>query len=139
MIIKLQLDGDNQSITVASRQFTFDRVFGFESTQMDVYTLAPKQIVEFVLQGYNGKYSVHVIHVTMLVLAHSFIGTIFAYGQTGTGKTHTASGILSHCFAHIFGFIAKSAKNSQFLVRASYYEIYNEEIRDLLVSFNWPN
>ncbi|RWS13830.1 kinesin-like protein kif3a, partial [Dinothrombium tinctorium] len=42
-------------------------------------------------------------------------------------------GILSHCFAHIFGFIAKSANDTQFLVRASYYEIYNEDIFDLLV------
>ena len=62
------------------------------------------------------------------------LGTIFAYGQTGTGKTHTSNGVLNHCFAHIFGFIAKSANDTQFLVRASYYEIYNEEIRDLLVS-----
>lgn len=61
-------------------------------------------------------------------------GTIFAYGQTGTGKTFTSSGILSHSFAHIFGYIAKSGNDTQFLVRASFYEIYNEDIKDLLVS-----
>lgn len=62
------------------------------------------------------------------------LGTIFAYGQTGTGKTFTASGILFHAFAHVFAFMSKSARDTQFLLRASYYEIYNEEIRDLLVS-----
>ena len=61
-------------------------------------------------------------------------GTIFCYGQTGTGKTYTASGILTHAFAHLFGFINKSANDTRFIILASYYEIYNEEIRDLLVS-----
>lgn len=63
----------------------------------------------------------------------NILGTIFAYGQTGTGKTYTASGILTQSFNHIFDFIARSANDTQFLVRASYYEIYNEDIRDLLV------
>ncbi|KAI1309417.1 Kinesin-like protein KIF3A [Halotydeus destructor] len=114
--IAVKIDDSNHTIGVDSRIFAFDRVFGFESTQMEVYTLAAKQIVESVLQGYNG--------------------TIFAYGQTGTGKTFTSAGVLNHCFAHIFGFIAKSANDTQFLVRASYYEIYNEEIRDLLNKAN---
>ncbi len=68
------------------------------------------------------------------LLINTKLGTIFAYGQTGTGKTFTASGILSNSFAHIFDFISKSANDTQFLVRASFYEIYNEDIRDLLVS-----
>jgi Cdc6-like AAA superfamily ATPase len=67
------------------------------------------------------------------LLINTKLGTIFAYGQTGTGKTFTASGILSHSFAHIFDFISKSANDTQFLVRASFYEIYNEDIKDLLV------
>lgn len=61
--------------------------------------------------------------------------TLFLYGQTGTGKTYTHSSIMSHCYAHIFGLIAESHKDSRFLVRASYYEVYNEEIHDLLVSY----
>lgn len=69
-------------------------------------------------------------------------GTIFAYGQTGCGKTHTMigvkndknqRGIIPNAFDHIFGFF-DDANNSQkkFLIRCSYLEIYNEQIRDLL-------
>jgi len=70
-------------------------------------------------------------------------GTIFAYGQTGTGKTYTMEGdreknelkgVIPNSFAHIFGHIAKAAENVQFLVRVSYLEIYNEDVRDLLAS-----
>jgi len=52
--------------------FTFDSVFGPDSTQLDVYNRVARPIVENVLEGYNG--------------------TIFAYGQTGTGKTFTMEG-----------------------------------------------
>ena len=71
----------------------------------------------------------------LLILSNFWIllGTIFAYGQTGTGKTYTSSGILSHSFEYIFDYISKSGNDTKFLVRASFYEIYNEEIRDLLV------
>ena len=102
---------------VDSRQFTFDRVFGFESDHDDLFDGAPKSIVDSAVEGYNG--------------------TIFAYGQTGTGKTFTVSGILERAFAHIFRQIDKSSKDIKFLVRASYFEIYNEEIRDLLVSIKY--
>lgn len=108
----MKVSQDHQSIQVAARQFTFDYVFGLDSTQEEIYTKAAKHIVDCVLQGYNG--------------------TIFAYGQTGTGKTHTSSGIMEHSFDHIFNHISKSAVDHKFLVRASFYEIYNEEIRDLL-------
>ena len=69
-----------------------------------------------------------------------FNGTIFAYGQTGTGKTFTMEGkikkpdlmgIIPRAFKHIFTHI-KSTPNMNFLVRASMLELYNEEIRDLL-------
>ncbi|XP_071040217.1 kinesin-like protein KIF3A isoform X2 [Parasteatoda tepidariorum] len=103
------------------KTFTFDTVFGTDSTQLDVYNLAARPIVDNVLEGYNG--------------------TIFAYGQTGTGKTFTMEGnrdipeqkgIIPNSFAHIFGHIAKAEGDKRFLVRATYLEIYNEEVRDLL-------
>jgi len=68
-------------------------------------------------------------------------GTIFAYGQTGTGKTHTMAGsetdhkqrgIMPRAFEDVFKSIEGDSVKTQFLVRASYLEIYNEEIRDLL-------
>ncbi|CAH8538528.1 unnamed protein product [Schistosoma curassoni] len=103
------------------KQFTFDLVFGCGSKQTDIYNMVARPIVDKVLEGYNG--------------------TIFAYGQTGTGKTFTMEGIRSepelrgiipNSFAHIFGAIAKADANTRFLVRVSYLEIYNEEVRDLL-------
>ncbi|XP_057314746.1 kinesin-like protein KIF3A [Hydractinia symbiolongicarpus] len=101
--------------------FTFDRVFGPESKQTDVYNDTARSIVESVLEGYNG--------------------TVFAYGQTGTGKTFTMEGIrtepnlrgiIPNSFAHIFGYISKLDGETRFLVRVSYLEIYNESVRDLL-------
>jgi len=68
-------------------------------------------------------------------------GTIFAYGQTGTGKTHTMTGVIGdeelrgimpRAFDDIFKNIMGDSDQTQFLVRASYMEIYNEEVRDLL-------
>uniref|UniRef100_H2ZL59 Kinesin motor domain-containing protein n=1 Tax=Ciona savignyi TaxID=51511 RepID=H2ZL59_CIOSA len=89
--------------------------------QVDIYNLTARPIVNSVLEGYNG--------------------TIFAYGQTGTGKTFTMEGvrtvpelrgIIPNSFAHIFGHIAKAEGDTRFLGRVSYLEIYNEEVRDLL-------
>ncbi len=67
---------------------------------------------------------------------------MFAYGQTGCGKTHTMEGkpnppsergIIPNAFQHIFDSIdANNIKGKKFLVKASYIEIYNEEVRDLL-------
>uniref|UniRef100_A0A8C8DI21 Kinesin-like protein n=1 Tax=Oryzias sinensis TaxID=183150 RepID=A0A8C8DI21_9TELE len=103
------------------KKFTFDTVFGPDSKQLEVYNLTARPIVESVLGGYNG--------------------TIFAYGQTGTGKTFTMEGvravpellgIIPNSFAHIFGHIAKAKSDTSFLVHVSYLEIYNEEVRDLL-------
>lgn len=73
------------------------------------------------------------------------LGTIFAYGQTGCGKTHTMmglrdnednKGIIPRCFKHIFGFIDGDTSDRKFLVRCSYLEIYNENILDLLGNNN---
>lgn len=105
----------------SSKTFTFDSVFDSNSTQRDVFNATARPIVDAVLNGYNG--------------------TIFAYGQTGTGKTFSMEGIrdvpelcgiIPNAFDQIFSTINTGNASTQYLVRASYLEIYNEEIRDLL-------
>lgn len=126
----IKLDKLKRAITVVKphataneppKNYYFDNVFDGDSSQLDLYVDTARPIVEKVLEGYNG--------------------TILAYGQTGTGKTYTMSGnpespqtkgIIPNAFAHIFGHIAKAKENQKFLVRVSYMEIYNEEVRDLL-------
>lgn len=103
-----------------SKVFTFDSVYDWNSKQIDLYDETFRPLVDSVLLGFNG--------------------TIFAYGQTGTGKTYTMEGVrndpdrrgvIPNSFEHIFTHISRS-QNQQYLVRASYLEIYQEEIRDLL-------
>ena len=73
-------------------------------------------------------------------MLQGYNGTIFAYGQTGTGKTFTMEGVLDQpdlkgiiprTIESIFNSI-NSMSNQQFLVQVSFVEIYNEEVRDLL-------
>uniref|UniRef100_A0A915P5J0 Kinesin-like protein n=1 Tax=Meloidogyne floridensis TaxID=298350 RepID=A0A915P5J0_9BILA len=106
--------------------FSFDSAFDLNSKQLDVYDEAVRPIVDSVLQGFNG--------------------TVFAYGQTGTGKTYTMEGpsgigkniasdqrgVIPNSIDQIFQHIAQSPPSLQYLVRASFLEIYQEEIRDLL-------
>ncbi|XP_047542256.1 kinesin-like protein KIF3A isoform X1 [Vanessa atalanta] len=112
---------NNVSPPEPPRIYAYDAVFDSNTSQMDIYVQTANPIVEQVLKGYNG--------------------TIFAYGQTGTGKTYTMAGsnsapelrgIIPNSFAHIFGHIAKAKDDEKFLVCVTYLEIYNEEVRDLL-------
>ncbi|XP_034060929.1 kinesin-like protein KIF3B [Gymnodraco acuticeps] len=100
--------------------FTYDSVYDWNSKQIDLYDETFRPLVDSVLLGFNG--------------------TIFAYGQTGTGKTYTMEGVrndperrgvIPNSFEHVFTHISRS-QNQQYLVRASYLEIYQEEIKDLL-------
>ena len=104
-----------------ARKFTFDRIFDWTCTQREVYEGAAKPIVDACIEGFNG--------------------TVFCYGQTGTGKTHTMEGkdepasergILPQAFHHVFDAIDGAPPGADYLVRASFLEIYNENIRDLL-------
>ena len=102
------------------RTFWYDKAYGVDSTQDQVFQETAMPIVESVVQGYNG--------------------TIFAYGQTGTGKTFTMEGdfeteinkgIIPRSFDLMFNII-KTTYNTNFLIQCSYLELYNEEVRDLL-------
>ena len=117
---QIMVRNPKSSDSEATKNFTFDHVFGPVVEQKYIYDTCAAGVVNSVLDGYNG--------------------TIFAYGQTGSGKTHTMEGrpdppnmrgVIPNSFEHIFGHVAASS-DQQFLVRASYLEIYNEEIRDLL-------
>jgi len=66
------------------------------------------------------------------------------YGQTGAGKTFTMEGapdppelrgIIPNAFLHIFEKVALAKEGQQFLVRASYLEIYNEEVSEYIAYF----
>jgi len=103
-----------------SKTFSFDKVFGMYSTQEEVFETMVRPIVDEALAGFNC--------------------TIFAYGQTGTGKTHTMEGIIdSEADAGIVPRSVKTiletleASGSEFTIRVSFLELYNEELQDLLV------
>ncbi|XP_065175869.1 uncharacterized protein LOC135805712 [Sycon ciliatum] len=109
-----------RSITCAkvpNASFTFDHVFDQTSTNSGVFEAIAKPIVQSTLAGFHG--------------------TIFAYGQTSSGKTHTMMGsnrepgIIHLALDEIFNIISESA-NRMFLIRVSFLEIYNECITDLL-------
>ncbi|KAK9827565.1 hypothetical protein WJX74_010806 [Apatococcus lobatus] len=108
------------------RSFHFDKCFGPESGQARLYDQAVSPIVEEVLDGFNC--------------------TIFAYGQTGTGKTYTMEGgdrnsEDGHDLSEVAGVIPRAINqifhhldsiNSEYTVKCSFLELYNEETTDLL-------
>ncbi|KAI4232569.1 MAG: hypothetical protein L6R40_007355 [Gallowayella cf. fulva] len=106
--------------------FTFDRVFDTHSRQADVFDFSIRSTVDDILNGYNG--------------------TVFAYGQTGAGKSYTMMGadiddeeqrgIIPRIVEQMFASILRSPGNIEYTVRVSYMEIYMEKIRDLLVPQN---
>ncbi|OMJ92148.1 hypothetical protein SteCoe_5137 [Stentor coeruleus] len=113
---------NSQSDSAENLKFTFDKVFTPESSQEAVYNFAAKPIVEGVMQGFNG--------------------TVFAYGQTSSGKTFTMSGpdledpitmgIIPRMVNTVFDFISDTDNNTEFTVKISFCEIYMEKIKDLL-------
>ncbi|OXU30307.1 hypothetical protein TSAR_015423 [Trichomalopsis sarcophagae] len=110
-----------------TKKFTFDKVFGPLSKQIDVYNAVVSPLLEEVLAGYNC--------------------TVFAYGQTGTGKTFTMegacndptlhwqadspAGIIPRALSHLFDEL-RTLGAQEYSVRVSFLELYNEELFDLL-------
>ncbi|KAK8984848.1 hypothetical protein V6N11_020161 [Hibiscus sabdariffa] len=97
--------------------YGFDRVFGPATTTRHVYDIAAQDVVSGAMQGING--------------------TVFAYGVTSSGKTHTmhgeqkSPGIIPLAVKDVFSTIQETP-GREFLLRVSYLEIYNEVINDLL-------
>ncbi|CAL8342375.1 unnamed protein product [Boreogadus saida] len=109
------------SFGIKGKPYVFDRVLPPNTVQEQVYDTCAKQIVKDVLGGYNG--------------------TIFAYGQTSSGKTHTMEGklhdhhgmgIIPRIATDIFDHIYSMDENLEFHIKVSYFEIYMDKIRDLL-------
>ncbi|KAI5637348.1 kinesin motor domain-containing protein [Phthorimaea operculella] len=114
--------------TSHNKKFTFDRAFCPNTPQVEVYKEVVSPLIAEVLAGYNC--------------------TVFAYGQTGTGKTHTMvgestgegttwqndplAGIIPRALSQLFDELRIS--NTEYNVRVSYLELYNEELCDLLSS-----
>ncbi|KAK7267545.1 hypothetical protein RIF29_20221 [Crotalaria pallida] len=114
--------------TVANKQvdrvFTFDKVFGPKAQQRSIYDQAISPIVNEVLDGFNC--------------------TVFAYGQTGTGKTYTMeggmrnkggdlpaeAGVIPRAVRQIFDIL--EAQKADYSMKVTFVELYNEEITDLL-------
>ncbi|CAM6086375.1 unnamed protein product [Calypogeia fissa] len=107
---------------VNGQNYSFDHVFGTDAKNGDVYDGLAKGVIMSSLDGFNG--------------------TVFAYGQTSSGKTYTMKGtptdpgIIRLAVHDVFGHIRQMTDNREFLIRVSYMEIYNEEINDLFAPEN---
>nr|XP_021188785.2 kinesin-like protein Klp68D isoform X1 [Helicoverpa armigera] len=101
------------------KMFTYDAAYDASADTQTMYDEMVRPLVASVLDGFNG--------------------CVFAYGQTGTGKTHTMEGTAEHegiiprAFRHIWAHIENSASpDVTHLVSCSYIELYLEDVRDLL-------
>ncbi|XP_072191354.1 centromere-associated protein E [Excalfactoria chinensis] len=110
-------EGNTVSEVNGTKVFNYDRVFHSCDNTQQVYEDVAVPIIQSAVQGYNG--------------------TIFAYGQTASGKTYTmmgnndSLGIIPKAIQHVFKIICE-IPDREFLLRVSYMEIYNETITDLL-------
>lgn len=103
---------------IREHRFVFDRLFDGDASQEEVYANTTRPLLDSVLDGYNA--------------------TVFAYGATGCGKTHTISGtpmepgIIFLTMKELFERIEELRDTKHVELSLSYLEIYNEAIRDLL-------
>ncbi|KAH6797736.1 P-loop containing nucleoside triphosphate hydrolases superfamily protein [Perilla frutescens var. hirtella] len=120
-VIASQKTGNKQT----DRVFVFDKVFGPTSQQKELYDDVVAPVISEVLEGYSW--------------------TIFAYGQTGTGKTYTMegegrkqknAGVIPRAVQQIFDVL--ESEKADYSMKATFLELYNEEITDLLASDDQP-
>ncbi|OWK55299.1 Centromere-associated protein E, partial [Lonchura striata] len=117
--VSLHWRSENNTVSDVSgtKIFSYDRVFHSSDNTQQLYDGVAVPIIQSAVQGYNG--------------------TIFAYGQTASGKTYTmmgnedSVGIIPKAIQHVFKIICE-IPDREFLLRVSYMEIYNETITDLL-------
>uniref|UniRef100_A0A672F6H2 Kinesin-like protein n=1 Tax=Salarias fasciatus TaxID=181472 RepID=A0A672F6H2_SALFA len=101
-------------------KFVFDHVFGENATQVDIFENTMKVVLDSVMNGFNC--------------------TVFAYGATGAGKTHTMlgsqddPGVMYRTMTELFNRMDDAKDEKEFTVAFSYLEVYNEQIRDLLAN-----
>ncbi|XP_034535542.1 kinesin-like protein KIF18A [Notolabrus celidotus] len=101
-------------------KFVFDQVFDQDSTQTDIFVNTTKGVLDGVMNGFNC--------------------TVFAYGATGAGKTHTMlgaqddPGVMYRTMKELFKRMDDVKEEKEFAVAFSYLEVYNEQIRDLLAN-----
>uniref|UniRef100_A0A8C9Y395 Kinesin-like protein n=1 Tax=Sander lucioperca TaxID=283035 RepID=A0A8C9Y395_SANLU len=101
-------------------KFVFDHVFGENSTQVDIFESTTKGVLDGLMNGFNC--------------------TVFAYGATGAGKTHTMlgsqndPGVMYRTMTELFKRMDDAKEEKEFAVAFSYLEVYNEQIRDLLAN-----
>ena len=110
----------------ANLTFKYDKIFKMDSSQNEIYEFVGRRIVGDVMEGYNG--------------------TIFAYGQSGSGKTYTMygpdifddiyKGIIPRIVEDIFNYVEKADENIDFQFKLSVLEIYKEVMYDLLSQQN---
>uniref|UniRef100_A0A2R8ZW28 Kinesin-like protein KIF21A n=1 Tax=Pan paniscus TaxID=9597 RepID=A0A2R8ZW28_PANPA len=115
--------GEPQVFLGKDKAFTFDYVFDIDSQQEQIYIQCIEKLIEGCFEGYNA--------------------TVFAYGQTGAGKTYTMGtgfdvniveeelGIISRAVKHLFKTIKNGLPAPDFKVNAQFLELYNEEVLDL--------
>ncbi|GAN05352.1 kinesin heavy chain [Mucor ambiguus] len=126
-IVEISEDGTGISLKGKdTNTFSFDKCFGSNTRQQEIFEYSIKSIVDDVVAGYNG--------------------TVFAYGQTGSGKTYTMmgssiddaenKGIIPRIIEQIFTSIQQAPINMEFTVKVAYMEIYMERVKDLLVPQN---
>ncbi|KAK2998404.1 hypothetical protein RJ639_024149, partial [Escallonia herrerae] len=97
--------------------YTFDRVFGCDCSTKQVYEEGAKKVALSAVSGINS--------------------SVFAYGQTSSGKTYTMCGITEYTVADVYDYIHRHS-DREFVLKFSAMEIYNESVRDLLSSDSTP-